>query len=71
MCYRMALLRTAGFHDQPRGNVSEELAKVWQCIAKEAEGDDAVLPGCLFFGHVENILLYELVPEIMRHYEWM
>jgi hypothetical protein len=27
--------------------------------------------GCLFFGYVENSLLYDMVPEVMAHYEWM
>ncbi len=58
-------------HNQPLGNVSEGLAKVWQSSKERRREIVQRCEGCLFFGYVENSLLYEFVPEVMRHYEWM
>jgi MoaA/NifB/PqqE/SkfB family radical SAM enzyme len=58
-------------HSQPLGNVSEGLAKVWQSSQERRKEIVQECEGCLFFGYVENSLLYEFVPEVMRHYEWM
>lgn len=58
-------------HNQPLGNVSEGLAKVWQSSQERRKEIVQGCDGCLFFGYVENSLLYEFVPEVMRHYEWM
>jgi len=58
-------------HHEPLGNVSEGLANVWQ--SSQEKRREIVLggEGCLFFGYVENSLLYEFVPEVLAHYEWI
>jgi MoaA/NifB/PqqE/SkfB family radical SAM enzyme len=58
-------------HREPLGNVAEGLAKVWQSSQDRRKEIVQGCEGCLFFGYVENSLLYEFVPEVMRHYEWM
>ncbi len=58
-------------HREPLGNVSEGLARVWKSSQKSRKETVHDCHGCLFFGYVENSLLYEFVPEVMRHYEWM
>jgi MoaA/NifB/PqqE/SkfB family radical SAM enzyme len=58
-------------HPEPLGKVQEGLAKVWESTRKRRARTVAGCKGCLFFGYVENSLLYEFVPEVMRHYEWM
>jgi MoaA/NifB/PqqE/SkfB family radical SAM enzyme len=53
------------------GNVSDGILKVWESskeMRRQITGD---CRGCLFFGYVENSLLYDFVPEVMSHYEWM
>lgn len=58
-------------HKKPLGNVASGISKVWaesrEARKKEASG----CKGCLFFGYAENSLLYDFVPEVMAHYEWM
>ncbi len=49
------------------GDVSEGLFRAWDAAKLQAGGCD----GCLFFGYVENSLLYDLVPEVLAHYRWM
>jgi len=58
-------------HQEPLGNVSEGLAKVWESSRERRKEIVQGCERCLFFGYVENSLLYEFVPEVMRHYEWM
>ena len=58
-------------HQEPLGNVSEGLAAVWQSSQERRKETVQSCQKCLFFGYVENSLLYEFVPEAMRHYEWM
>jgi MoaA/NifB/PqqE/SkfB family radical SAM enzyme len=58
-------------HQEPLGNVSEGLAKVWQSSQERRREIVQGCEGCLFFGYVENSLLYEFVPEVLAHYEWI
>ena len=58
-------------HQEALGNVSEGLEAVWQSSQERREETVLSCQKCLFFGYVENSLLYEFVPEVMRHYEWM
>ena len=58
-------------HQQPLGHVSEGIARVMEASRKKCRERASSCQGCLFFGYVENSLLYEFVPEVMRHYEWM
>ena len=58
-------------HHEPLGNVSEGLAKVWQSSQERRREIVQGCEGCLFFGYVENSLLYEFVPEVLAHYEWI
>lgn len=58
-------------HQKTLGNVSEGLAKVWQSSRVRRKETAKSCQRCLFFGYVENSLLYEFVPEVMRHYQWM
>ena len=58
-------------HQEPLGNVRSGLAKVWEDTREKRKELAAECVGCLFFGYVENSLLYDFVPEVMRHYQWM
>ena len=58
-------------HQDALGNVSEGLEKVWLSSQKIRTKTVQECRGCLFFGYVENSLLYDFVPEVMAHYEWM
>jgi len=58
-------------HQEPLGRISQGIANIWEA-SKEKRKDIALnCSGCLFFGYVENSLLYEFVPEVLAHYEWM
>lgn len=58
-------------HQERLGNVSEGLAKVWQSSQERRKEIVRECEGCLFFGYVENSLLYDFVPEVLAHYEWI
>lgn len=58
-------------YKEPLGNVSEGLEKVWNRSRDLRKKAARECGGCLFFGYVENSLLYDFVPEVMAHYEWM
>jgi MoaA/NifB/PqqE/SkfB family radical SAM enzyme len=58
-------------HHEPLGNVSQGLAKVWQSSQERRQEIVQGCEGCLFFGYVENSLLYDFVPEVLAHYEWI
>jgi len=58
-------------HKGHLGRVSDGLAGVWASSKERRMKTVRECQGCLFFGYVENSLLYELVPEVMAHYEWM
>jgi MoaA/NifB/PqqE/SkfB family radical SAM enzyme len=55
----------------PLGNVSDGIKKVWDSSEGMRRQISGNCGGCLFFGYVENSLLYDFVPEVMAHYEWM
>jgi hypothetical protein len=56
---------------EPLGFVSDGLENVWRSSQEKRKVAARSCHGCLFFGYVENSLLYEFVPEVMAHYEWM
>lgn len=58
-------------HNQPLANVKGGLEKAWKASKKGSQEIVQSCEGCLFFGYVENSLLYEFTPEVLRHYEWM
>jgi MoaA/NifB/PqqE/SkfB family radical SAM enzyme len=58
-------------HKDPLGKVSDGLANIWASSARMRKETVQGCQGCLFFGYVENSLLYEFVPEVMAHYGWM
>jgi MoaA/NifB/PqqE/SkfB family radical SAM enzyme len=58
-------------HKEPLGNVSEGIARVWKSSKKRREEIVRDCEGCLFFGYVENSLLYDFRPEVLAHYQWM
>ncbi len=58
-------------HQEPLGRVSDGLARAWESKRRERKEISRSCQGCLFFGYVENSLLYEFVPEVMAHYEWI
>lgn len=55
----------------PLGCVSDGLLNVWKASKEKRKRIAGECEGCLFFGYVENSLLYDMVPEVMAHYEWM
>lgn len=64
-------IETCRVHKEPLGKVSDGLANVWTNSAVTRRRMVQECRGCLFFGYVENSLLYDFVPEVMAHYEWM
>lgn len=58
-------------HKEPLGNVSQGLAKVWGSSKERREEIVRGCAGCLFFGYVENSLLYDLRPEVLARYRWI
>lgn len=55
----------------PLGNVSDGIQNVWDSSREMRKQASKNCRGCLFFGYVENSMLYDFVPEVMAHYEWM
>lgn len=55
----------------PLGNASDGILSVWESSKETRRKTASGCRGCLFFGYVENSLLYDFVPEVMAHYEWM
>ncbi len=53
------------------GKISEGIQNVWNSSKEKRKQIAKECQGCLFFGYVENSLLYDFVPEVMAHYEWM
>ena len=62
---------TCRVHQEAVGNVADGLARAWEASLEKRRKIVDECEKCLFFGYVENSLLYEFVPEVMRHYEWM
>ncbi|OPY54851.1 MAG: pyrroloquinoline quinone biosynthesis protein PqqE [Methanosaeta sp. PtaU1.Bin060] len=65
------IIENCRVHQEPLGMVSDGISRVWDATLKKRKGISQSCKGCLFFGYVENSLLYEFVPEVMAHYEWM
>lgn len=55
----------------PLGRVSDGLLNAWKSSGEMRKRIAGECEGCLFFGYVENSLLYDMIPEVMAHYEWM
>lgn len=53
------------------GHVSIGLFNIWKDSRERRRKIANDCKGCLFFGYVENSLLYDFRPEVMAHYEWM
>jgi len=58
-------------HREQLGSVSQGIERVWEQSRQRRREMMEECQGCLFFGYVENSLLYDFMPEVMRHYEWM
>ena len=53
------------------GHINEGIAKFWE-RTKDLRKEKAYnCQKCLFFGYVENSLMYNFNTEVARHYEWM
>jgi MoaA/NifB/PqqE/SkfB family radical SAM enzyme len=64
-------VQTCRVHKEPLGTVSEGIARVWESSIERREEIVRECKGCLFFGYVENSLLYDFRPEVLAHYQWM
>jgi len=53
------------------GDVRDGIANVWKQSREVRKRTSDECKGCLFFGYVENSLLYDFKPEVMAHYEWV
>ncbi|MGB3944435.1 MAG: radical SAM protein [Methanothrix sp.] len=58
-------------HKEPLGNVSDGLARVWESSRKRRDEIVRGCAGCLFFGYVENSLLFDFRPEVLARYRWI
>jgi hypothetical protein len=58
-------------HRNKLGHVDEGIENVWKSSRDNVKKTADQCQGCLFFGYVENSLLYEFKPEVMKHYDWM
>lgn len=58
-------------HEEPVGHVSRGISNVWRESREMRKRISDGCSGCLFFGYIENSLLYDMVPEVMLHYEWL
>ena len=56
---------------KPIGHISEGIENVWENTRKLRKDVSDSCNKCLFFGYVENSLMYNFNIEVMRHYEWM
>ncbi|MCJ7443427.1 MAG: radical SAM protein [Methanotrichaceae archaeon] len=64
-------IQNCRLYKESMGNVSNGLLSVWMKSKEKRRRISCECNGCLFFGYVENSLLYEFVPEVMAHYKWM
>ncbi len=62
---------TCRLHEEPLGHVSQGIANIWSASRDARRRVARDCKGCMFFGYVENSLLYDMVPEVMAHYEWL
>ncbi|MHC1632114.1 MAG: radical SAM protein [Methanotrichaceae archaeon] len=56
---------------EPLGHVSDGLLNVWNSSRAQRKQIAQNCKGCLFFGYVENSLLYDFKPEVVAHYNWI
>lgn len=56
---------------EPLGTISEGISQVWSSSKEKRKRIVEDCSGCLFFGYAENSLLYDMVPEVIAHYQWM
>jgi MoaA/NifB/PqqE/SkfB family radical SAM enzyme len=56
---------------EPLGKVSQGISSVWSSSKEKRKKMVEDCPRCLFFGYAENSLLYDMVPEVIAHYQWM
>lgn len=64
-------IESCRIHKEHLGTVANGILKAWEKSKAARKKVASDCKGCLFFGYVENSLLYEFVPEVMAHYEWM
>ncbi len=53
------------------GDISSSLEHIWNNSKAIRNDVTSNCSGCLFFGYVENSLLYNFKPEVIKNYEWM
>ncbi|WP_292484980.1 radical SAM protein [Methanohalobium sp.] len=58
-------------HRNKLGHINEGIENVWSSSRHNVRETTNQCQGCLFFGYVENSLLYEFKPEVMKNYDWM
>jgi len=56
---------------EPLGHLEDGLLNVWRSSRERRREIVQSCKGCLFFGYVENSLLYDLNTEVMAHYGWI
>ncbi|WP_094227882.1 radical SAM protein [Methanolobus psychrotolerans] len=58
-------------HRNPIGHISEGIGTVWEKTKKVRKDTAHNCRKCLFFGYVENSLMYNFNLEVAQNYEWM
>lgn len=58
-------------HRTPIGHIDEGIANVWKNTRELRKNMARNCKKCLFFGYVENSLMYNFNLEVAQHYEWM
>lgn len=58
-------------HQSPIGHISEGIENVWASTKQLRKNTARNCQKCLFFGYVENSLMYNFNLEVLQHYEWM
>ncbi len=58
-------------HRKPIGHISEGIGNVWKRTRDLRKRTAENCDKCLFFGYVENSLMYNFDLEVARNYEWM
>ncbi|MGP8328706.1 MAG: radical SAM/SPASM domain-containing protein [Methanosarcinaceae archaeon] len=53
------------------GNVKNGIENIWNLSKEIRKSISTQCEGCLFFGYVENSLLYDFNIEVIRHYDWV
>lgn len=58
-------------NQSPIGHISEGIENVWASTKQLRKNTARNCQKCLFFGYVENSLMYNFNLEVLQHYEWM